>query len=59
MPMEKYLLSLITPYNKHRRINRLDIKINDNKNNDFEDEYIIIAIDSTDQGFKQRSMDER
>ena len=31
----------------NRRINRLDIKINDNKNKDFEDEYIIIAIDST------------
>ena len=25
----------------------MDIKINDNKNKDFEDEYIIIAIDST------------
>jgi len=33
----------------NRRINRLDIKINDtdSKNKDFEDEYIIIAIDST------------
>ena len=33
----------------NRRINRLDIKINDTdgKNKDFEDEYIIIAIDST------------
>ena len=32
----------------NRRINRLDIKIeNDNKNKDFEDEYLIIAIDST------------
>ena len=33
----------------NRRINRLDIKIkeNDNKNEEFEDEYIIIAIDST------------
>ena len=32
-----------------RRINRLDIKIDDtdSKNKDFEDEYIIIAIDST------------
>ena len=30
-----------------RRINRLDIKIDDNKNKDFEDDYIIIAIDST------------
>jgi hypothetical protein len=30
-----------------RRINRLDIKIGDNKNKDFEDDYIIIAIDST------------
>jgi len=33
----------------NRRINRLDIKINDgdNKDKDFEDEYIIIAVDST------------
>ena len=31
----------------NRRINRLDIKINDNKNKEFEDEYIVIAIDST------------
>jgi len=32
----------------NRRINRLDIKINedDNKNKEFEDEYIVIAIDS-------------
>ncbi len=33
----------------NRRVNRLDIKINDtdSKNKDFEDEYIVIAIDST------------
>ena len=33
----------------NRRINKLDIKIkeNDNKNEEFEDEYIVIAIDST------------
>ena len=32
----------------NRRINRLNIKINDNKSSkEFEDEYIIIAIDST------------
>src|SRR5215510_8277461 len=32
-----------------RRINRLDVKIkeDDNKNKDFKDEYIVIAIDST------------
>ncbi len=30
-----------------RRINRLDIKIDDNKSKDFEAEYIVIAIDST------------
>ena len=31
-----------------RRINRLDIKIeNDDKNKEFKDEYIVIAIDST------------
>ena len=33
----------------NRRINRLDIKINDtdNEDNEFEDQYIVIAIDST------------
>ncbi len=31
----------------NRRINRLDIKINDSKDKEFEDEYIVIAIDST------------
>ena len=30
-----------------RRINRLDIKINENKSKEFEGDYIIIAIDST------------
>ena len=30
-----------------RRINRLDIKIDDSKNKQFKDEYIVIAIDST------------
>ena len=30
-----------------RRINRLDIKINDNKSNEFEADYIVISIDST------------
>jgi hypothetical protein len=30
-----------------RRINRLDIKVDDDKSKDFEDEYIVIAIDST------------
>ena len=30
-----------------RRINRLDIKINDNKSKEFENDYIVIAIDST------------
>ena len=36
-------------YNKQKKINRLDITIKDadNKNKDFEDEYIVIAIDST------------
>ncbi len=29
-----------------RRINKLDIKINDNKSKEFKDDYIIIAIDS-------------
>ncbi len=31
----------------NRRINRLDIKIDDNKSKEFKDEYIVIAIDST------------
>jgi hypothetical protein len=30
-----------------RRINKLDIKIKDNKSKEFEDDYLIIAIDST------------
>ena len=30
-----------------RRINRLDIKTEDNKNMEFEDDYIVVAIDST------------
>ena len=34
--------------NKQRRINKLDIKIKeDNKDEEFEDEYIVIAMDST------------
>ena len=39
----------ITLRNKHRRINRLDIKIKDtdSKNKQFKDEYIVITIDST------------
>ena len=31
----------------NRRINRLNIKIEDDKSKEFEDDYIIIAIDST------------
>jgi hypothetical protein len=31
----------------NRRIHRLDIKIKDNENKDFTDEFLIIAIDST------------
>jgi hypothetical protein len=30
-----------------RRINRLDIKINENKSMEFEDDYIVVAMDST------------
>ena len=38
----------------------MDIKINeDNKNKEFEDEYIVIAIDSTDKDYKQRPVDKR
>jgi hypothetical protein len=34
----------------NRRINRLEVQIKDvkNKDEDFEDEYIVVAIDSTD-----------
>nr|MBA3285947.1 IS5 family transposase [Nitrosopumilus sp.] len=31
----------------NRRISRLDVKINDNKSKEFENDYIIIAVDST------------
>ena len=31
----------------NRRINRLDIKIKEDKSKEFEDDYIVIAIDST------------
>ncbi|MER5174204.1 MAG: IS5 family transposase [Candidatus Nitrosocosmicus sp.] len=31
----------------NRRINRLNVEINDNKSKEFEDDYIVIAIDST------------
>ena len=55
---EKYLPFLLH-YNKHRRINRLDFKINDgdNKDKDFEDEYIVIAIDSTGIKVTNRGLD--
>jgi hypothetical protein len=46
----------------NRRINRLNIKIKEdnNKNKEFEDQYIVIAVDSTGiKVNKQRSMDER
>ena len=48
MLKEKYHPFLFTTINR-RRINRLDIKIKEdgNKNKEFEDEYIVIAIDST------------
>ncbi len=49
--------------NKHRRINRLDIKTkeDDNKNKQFKDEYIVIAIDSNGIKITNRGqwMDER
>jgi hypothetical protein len=43
MLKEKYLPYQITQHNKHRRINRLNIKIKDadDKSMEFEDEYII------------------
>jgi hypothetical protein len=47
MPME---IPSIPDYTTiSRRINRLDIRIKDadNKNNEFKDEYFIVAIDST------------
>jgi hypothetical protein len=46
MQKEKYPLS--TDYSTiSRRINRLDIKINENKSGKFEDDYIVVAIYST------------
>jgi hypothetical protein len=45
-------------YNKHRRINKLDIPINTAKDVS-KDEYIVIAIDSTGIKVTNRSMDER
>jgi hypothetical protein len=45
MLKENYHLSQFTTIN--RRINRLDIPINDNKDGVSKDEYLIIAIDST------------
>jgi hypothetical protein len=50
MPVEKYLPSIPDYTTISRRINRLDIKIRDttdSKNMQFEDEYLVIAIDST------------
>ena len=46
----------------HRRINRLDIKIKDDKSKQFEDDYLIIAIDSkgikvTNRGQWMREME--
>jgi hypothetical protein len=39
----------------NRRINRLDIKINDTKDSkEFKDEYIVIAIDSTGKKITNR-----
>jgi len=46
MRKEKYLPSPPLYHNKHRRINRLDIKIKeDNKNKELKGEYIIIAVE--------------
>jgi hypothetical protein len=49
MLKEKYLLQFLDYITINRRINRLDVKIKDvnNKDKDFEDEYIVVAIDST------------
>ncbi len=46
MSMESTFYSRLH-YTINRRVNRLDIKINDNKNKECEGEYIVIAIDST------------
>ncbi len=42
----------------NRRINRLNIKIKDTDNNEFKDDYIIIAIDSNGIKVIKRSMNE-
>jgi len=55
MRKEKYLPSPPLYHNKHRRINRLDIKIKeDNKNKELNEDYIISAVDSIDryQGYQ-------
>ena len=45
MPKEKYLPSRTTVHKQ--RINRLDMKINENKSRELEDDCIAVAIDST------------
>ncbi len=47
--LKKKCLQFLITVNKQRRINKLDIKIKeDDKSKEFEDEYIIIAIDGTE-----------
>jgi putative IMPACT (imprinted ancient) family translation regulator len=56
MLKEKYLPSRLQ-YNKQQRINRLNIKMEeDNKSKEFEDKYIVIAIDSN--GIKVTNRDQ-
>jgi hypothetical protein len=44
----KWKLPFVPDYNIiSRRINRLDVKIKDNKSTEFKDDYIVIAIDIT------------
>jgi len=55
MRKEKYLPSPPLYHNKHRRINRLDIKIKeDNKNKELNEDYIISVVDSIEryQGYQ-------
>ena len=55
MLKEKYL-SIPDYTTINRRINRLDIKIKETDGKEFEDEYIVIAIDST--GIKVTNRDQ-
>jgi hypothetical protein len=51
----KYPLSIPDYITISRRINRLDLKTEDDKSRVFEDDYIVVAIDSTGVKFTNRN----